>query len=300
MTRDRFVHIGLPKAASTYLQNYFHSHPQIYCEFVKTNALAGTTHDAVAVRGSHRIPEGKVPVFTNEKLSESMIMTGSNEVWQRCMLVPGKWDEASPHFRIDHEEAAARIKRSLGANKVLIVIRNQIEWLQSVYKYYLVRLPPKARSFADFCDTPRGRVYLLNGHFERLIGTYSQEFGASNIKVMRVEDLSRDAAAFTRDLCDFLGVEHRPALAACANESSTNYAALVRRYWPATDLLPGPIRKFGSAVMERLLPERSAVLSDAEIEEIRVRYADSRRALETLLNRHNASPGSADADSSIR
>lgn len=292
-TASRVVHIGLPKAASTYLQNYFLNHPQIYCEFVKANPLANASRDAIPLRGDEGIPGDKTAVFTSEKLSESMIMTGDSAVWHRYKLLPGKWNEVSPHFCIDPAEAAARIKRSLDADKVLIVLRNQVDWLQSAYKYYLVRLPPGARTFGDFCDTPRGKVYLETGRFERLVEAYMNEFGRPNVKILHVEDLARDPNAFAKDLCAFVGVDYRPLPTVRANEGSTNYAALVRARWPLVDLVPGPVRKIGSTLMERLLPARDALLSEDEIDEIRARYDASRRSLRDLLQPHDAAQPAA-------
>ena len=78
---------------------------------------------------------------------------------------------------VDPDEAASRLHAAYPNAKVLMVIREQAEWLNSAYKYSINELPAGQRSFADYCETPYGNVLLQAGHYDETIRAYIDIFG---------------------------------------------------------------------------------------------------------------------------
>lgn len=273
------VHIGYPKAGSTFLQEYMATHPELDSSLEAMDALVERA-GSLPLRPA---TDGRVRLITNEKIAESLISTDDGSVWARNKFLPGTWDETLRHNRIDPAETARRVRDNYGAERVLIVIREQAAWLHSAYKYYLSNLPAKHRSFADFCATSIGRVYLELGHYDRIIEPYIGVFGADHVLVLRAETLRNRPEQFATEFCQFAGIAYRPIPQGSANVGSSNEAAALRARFPVIDHLPAGVRRIGSAVLSRLSSSGGSMFSDAETAEIHTRYADSNRRVERLL-----------------
>jgi hypothetical protein len=282
--RPSIVHIGYPKAASTFLQDYVASHPQLLYRMVSMDPLHDETLKNMQLRKSEdRNQGGLVEFVTNEKFAESLLLTGNSRIWHKYKFTPGAWDTVAPHVRVDAAECARRIKSGFGVNKALIIIRDQVDWLLSAYKYFLPRLPAGQKSFAEFCATPRGRIYLDAGHFDRTIDAYLDAFGEKNVKVLRTNLLRDEPEKFAKEFCQFLGVNSRPMPEARANVGSSNLNTLVRARFPGVDRLPAPLRKLGGEILSGFFSKEPSLFSQKEIDTIRARYAESNRRVETLL-----------------
>ncbi len=285
------VHIGYPKAGSTFLQDYMASHPGLDSSLESMDEMVDEAAGKPDRAPSRDATGERVRLITNEKIAESLVATGDPTAWHRNKFIPGTWDDTARHTRIDPLETARRVRRGYGADLVLIVIRDQTAWLQSAYKYYLPNLPAQRRTFADFCATSIGCVYLEIGHYDRVIEPYFSEFGANNVKVLRAEMLRNSPDLFASAFCEFVGVPYRPIPQGSANVGATNEAAILRARFPIVDRLPPGVRKFGSAVLSRVTSARGSIFSNAEIEGIRVRYADSNRRVERLLQEAHKAAG---------
>ena len=234
-----------------------------------------------------RAPElarrARIHVSVNEKVAESVIYVGDHAAWRREMFKPNGWDLVRPHIRIDSREAAERIKGAYSKAKVLIVIRDQADWLHSAYRYFMPRLQAGRRSFADFCATPRGIVYLQAGHYDVTIAAYIDTFGPDRVKVLRFEDLVRAPERFASDLGAFVGLDAGPLPATKANEGSAVRAAMVRKYFPFVDAMPAGVRKFGGRLISMVPGRTRTLLSESEIQMIRGVYALSNERTAKLI-----------------
>lgn len=280
---ESVLHIGYPKSASTSLQKFLRNHPQVAFDHVTMGPLSASSVADVSPEIRKLPDDGRVHVLSNEKISESLIFMGDSRVWHRNKFIPGTWDQVASEIRIDPEEAALRVRIGYGSTKILIIVRDQVDWLQSAYKYFLSRLPQRKRSFRDFCETPRGKVYLAAGYFDRTVEAYAGVFDPHNVKVMRLEYLIDDSEEFARALCQFLGVQNVPVPIGTENRGSTNTSATLRARFPFVDKLPSRVRKLGSNVLTWSSSDNSPILSEMEINEIRERYAASNERLALLL-----------------
>ena len=281
-SQSSVLHIGYPKAASTFLQQYLDAHPEVSLQIVgiapMVDLVAPHSPPSILADGSP-----SVRVYSNEKIAESLIITGNRCVWRKHRFTPGAWDIVDPHVSISPLETARRFKQWLNPERILILIRNQVEWLQSSYKYFLPRLPPRQRTFADFCATPLGRVYLMAGHVDHLVEAYQTVFGRSSVSVIRVEEFATNPTMAASSLCRFLGVHTQPFPTGKANEGSKNNVAAIHARFPIIERAPAFVRKAGRAVVSRLIADRPTIFSRNEIEQIQARYRESNRRVNALL-----------------
>lgn len=278
------VYVGYPKAASTFIEYYLAAHGDVTVDRDALRPLYGASMNAFE-RGPQLANRGRIHVSINEKVAESVIFVGDHPRWRQEMFTPGAWEIVRPHIRIDPHEAATRMKNAYPGAKALLVIREQTDWLHSAYRYFLPRMPAGRRSFADFCATPRGIVYLEAGHYDITIAAYADAFGAGNLKVLRFEDLVRTPEQFASDLAKFIGLDGRPLPKAKANEGSTVRAAMIRKKFPIVDALPPGVRRFGGKLVSLLPGKTRTLLTAAEVQLLKSAYVLSNERTKNLIAR---------------
>lgn len=195
MTRH-LLHIGYPKAGSTYLQRWFASHPQL--AFADGGLAGFRSVYAIAQSAASAEADPLVRVTSCEALA-----------------VPGE-DAGRPsvdydgYRRFDMAAAQERACRTLAAlfpgATVLIVTRGFRAVILSALSQY-------ARSGGDLDLAEHIRSAGPDHHliavfdYDRLIAEYQRAFGAANVLVLPYELLRDDADAFLRALAEPLGIE---------------------------------------------------------------------------------------------
>jgi len=174
------LHIGYPKAASTFIGRFLENHPEVTTDAHRLSQLLRPGIPATTDKPS----PNKVHVSRDEDVAESICIIGELENWQRYLYVPGGWDSVKNDIVVSPWEAAARLHKVHPRAKVLLLIREQADWLQSVYKYVISQLPWDRRSFADYCSTPSGIVHLNAGHFDQTIAAYIDVFGSDRCRFL--------------------------------------------------------------------------------------------------------------------
>jgi hypothetical protein len=288
LAKPDIIYIGYPKSASTFVGRFLDGHPDVTTEryFLSSMLRAHSAGDSEVSLLEKPNPD-KVHVSIDEKVAESICMVRDEENWYRYRFVPNSWDKISHDIILDPFEAALRLKKALPSAKVLLVIRDQVDWLHSAYKYFMPRLPANRRTFADFCATPRGIAYLQAGYFDQTISAYADAFGSARVCVLRFEDITKAPQCFAEELCAFLNITTRPLPREPQNESSLQVARM-RKLFPIVDRLPASIRA-AAKPYARLLPiVRQTMLSDSEILLLRSLYAVSNQKTERLLSQLGA------------
>lgn len=280
-TRADVLHIGYPKAASTFIVRFLENHPEITVDQFKLAALLRQPQDAVAV--IEKPCSNKIHVSKDESVAESVCLTGEWKNWQRNLYVPGGWERVKDDVIIDPAEAASRLHKVHPDAKVVIVIREQSDWLQSVYKYVISQLPWNRRSFGEYCTTPSGIALLQAGHFDQTIRVYIDFFGSNLVRVLRFEDLSRAPKRFAAELCDFIGVSEQPLPRRRENETHAQIAR-IQRFFPFIGQLPRGVKNALKPHAMRLIPGgRGAILSRWQLSMLRGIYAASNQRTEKLI-----------------
>src|SRR5262245_51026772 len=245
------LHIGYPKAASTFIARFLTAHPEVtFDQHRLRELLVAQPHPpTLTVKPSLE----KKHVSRDENVAESLCIVGQPTKWRRYRYIPGAWDQIKDDIIVDPAETASRMYRAHPEAKVLLVIREQADWMNSVYKYSMAQLPSTGRSFADYCVTPYGAVVLQAGHFDQTISAYIDIFGSKRVGVLRYEDIIDAPKRFAAQLCAFIGVSERPLPQERENESHAQIANL-QRLFPVISRLPRKIKDAIKPHAARLLP----------------------------------------------
>lgn len=193
------IHIGYHKTATTWLQErYFAHHPEVLMVGDMTliwEHVAGPhalDFDATAARRffepqlEEAARQGKVPVVSSERLS------------------------GNPHSGgYDSKEIANRLFQVFPEGRVLVVVRNQVAMIESMYKQY-VRMGGVS-PLPEYLDPPRDRKLPLFSldhlRYHRLVAWYGSLFGLERVKVLPYEWFAGDASAFLREVARFAGID---------------------------------------------------------------------------------------------
>jgi hypothetical protein len=280
-TRADVLHIGYPKAASTFIVRFLENHPEVTVDQFKLSELLRPVAGGLAI--SNKPCADKIHVSKDENVAESVCVTGDVKNWKKYLYVPGAWDRVKHDVVIDPSEAASRLHKVHSHAKIVLVIREQSDWLQSVYKFVMSQLPWNRRSFADYCSTPSGIVLLQAGHFDQTIRAYVDLFGSNRVRVLRYEDILNHPKRFTAELCKFVGVSERPLPQRRENETHAQIAR-IQRFLPFIEQLPHGAKDILKPYAMRLLPgARGTILPSRDIRLLRSIYAAGNQRTERLV-----------------
>jgi sulfotransferase family protein len=278
------LHIGYPKAASTFVYRYLQSHPEVTIDHNRLLPLLLSNSIANASATVEKSDPNKIHVCREESVAESVCVIGEIKNWERYLYVPGAWDRIKNDIIVDPAEMALRLNKVYPDAKVLLLIREQADWFQSIYKYVMSQLPATQRSFVDYCSTPQGIVMLSAGHFDRTIGAYIDIFGSQHVHVLRFEDILNAPKRFAAELCAFIGISERPIPQRRENESHA-LIARIQRVFPIVERLPSGVKAAIRAHVVPMLPSgRGTILSSRDIRMLRSIYITSNQRTEKLIS----------------
>jgi hypothetical protein len=279
--RADVLYIGYPKAASTFIVRYLQNHPQITIDEFTLSDLLRPSAGGFCL--TEKPCKEKIHISKDESVAESRCVVGELKNWQRYIYVPGAWDRVKGDIVVDPGETASRLRDVHPGAKILLVIREQSDWVQSLYKFVMSQLPWNQRSFADYCTTPSGIVHLHAGHFDQTISAYIDLFGSKRIRVLRFEDIAAAPNRFVSELCSFVGISEQPLPRRRANETHTQIAR-VQRLLPIIERLPRNVKNALKPHAIRLIPgARGRLLSSRQIRMLRGMYAASNQRTEKII-----------------
>ncbi len=200
------IHVGLPKCASNLLQrSILIRHPEIECVTPKfSNSLKSYVNSFLAFgpdwdgsRFSSKVKESfgsdeRIKILSQEGFSGSMI-TGQNST-----LI------------------ARTLKELFGSVFIIIVIREQFDYIFSVYRHLIKR--GEVFSYKRFLKrygeekqlnyTEMPGAHILNRlTYHNLIKKYFDFFGSENVLVLLYEDLADEPQRFASQIYSFLNVQ---------------------------------------------------------------------------------------------
>lgn len=290
------VYIGMQKTGSTYLRSYFSQHPQIawtrHAPRFQLHPFDAQAYlDQFAQQGE---PACLLDMYEGLSLGYHLGQAGAwnaadavepgAPLGERCM-VPAA------------EEIAERIAGVLPKARILITLRNQVDWLRSNYLHYMLHLPKRRRGFTDFLTTREGKLLLAAGNYDQVLALYHRRFGEDRVHVILLEDLATQEDRILRGLCEFLGVAFHPFDKRLADRNTgmgPGRGTLVRAYsrLGISDTTARRLRPWFKPV-ENLVSSRmqTATLTRQEEEMIRSVFAVSNCRTAHILGRDIASLG---------
>jgi hypothetical protein len=211
MTRH-LLHIGFPKAGSTFLQRWFDGHPQLAHTY---GGIAGFADMHAIAREGCACREVLYRVTSNEEFSAPRPDAGRAAV-----------DFEHPReltIAASQERVCSILSAVFPNATVLIVTRGFRSMILSWLSQYA-----RSGGEADLAEMMRGTQEQSDPwHYDDLIGLYRDAFGEENVIVMPYELLQDDAGAFTGRLAARLGIDPHPPLRERVNESLSP----IEMYW---------------------------------------------------------------------
>lgn len=204
-TTRHLLHVGYPKAGSTFLQQWFSGHPQLAHHY---GAIAGFRDMHAIAREGTLDHHYRYRVTSNEELVAPRPDAGSAAV-----------DYEHPREGVTLAVAQERVCAMLAAlfpnATVLIVTRGFRSMILSSLSQYA-----RSGGEADLRELlGHGQQREHAWHYDALIALYRRTFGDENVLVLPYELLRDDAEAFTRTLAGRLGIDPHPPSRERVNES---------------------------------------------------------------------------------
>jgi hypothetical protein len=277
-TSMNMVHIGLPKAASTTLQNRLFANQPHY-------AYVGRIDNSYRNERTRELIERitfQDSLEYDHGAAQALLYSLPEVVAEREKPILVSAESFSVEGRADRRLIAERLHRLFAPAKVLIVLRAQPSMLQSLYLNHLRASGQPIMSFGSWLDASYGTIrypelqrVALN--YEPLVRAYEDIFGPDQVVVLPFELIREENSEFSRRLAELLqmpapGVQaslsknldnqrmSRRQLAALHLQnylpSGTNLALMGRRILPNSVYLP--MRDFargGNRVKTPHMPE---------------------------------------------
>jgi len=199
--RPDFFIVGAPKCGTTAMDDYLGAHPDI---FMGRKEMHFFGSDLRFAQHFYRRAE-------REYLAEFAGWKGQRRIGESSV------------WYLYSEKAAAEIKAFSPAARIIIMLREPVSMLYSLYRYFRYDgnepLPTFAEALAAEPERQAGRAlgrqtYFAAGlayhdaaHYARQVRRYFEVFGRDRVQVILFEDLTTDAAAVYRRTLEFLDVD---------------------------------------------------------------------------------------------
>jgi len=264
----QFLHVGMPKAASTWLQEaFFAHHPQLAVLGVR--AGAGEVHARFTQEVRRLVRGGDLSADVGEfqqaveglarerQAQRRAVGAAADVVGVSSEVLAGDWP-AGRNTRF----LADALARCWPEAKVLLVVREQRRMIESSFQEYVRQ--GGTESFGAFLfglGVSRGTVHdreVRRSHvleyfkFAPKVELYRERFGRDNVHVACMEQLVAAPDAFAAGIAAFLGVEaHTPPPQRTNPQLSGAALGVLRKlnHWFATDHHP----RFGWMPINALL-----------------------------------------------
>lgn len=277
MIKADVLYIGYPRSGSTYLRAYFRNHPQInYDDQQIAELLYQPDYKPELIDK----PNGKVYISCDESIAESVCITGRPEMWSKYLYAPGCFNLVRHDLVINPREAVRRMKRVHPNAKILMVIREQVDWFSSLHKATVSSLPRNQRTFHDYWLCPQGIAMRAAAYHDRVIEAWTGAY--DNVLILRYEDLMVPRTAHR--LCNWLGVDHVAFPPKRINESHAGLTRL-HQWLPFLSSMPHNVKSTLKPFTKFIPGKRRSVLSRDDEEMIATHYEESNRRTHLLLMR---------------
>lgn len=203
-----YLHIGMSKTGTTALQNrFFHAHPAL----VNVGKPDFSQHPALydinqAIKKAGALDMALLRSKAAAAL-DAAAQTGKPIMWS---------DEVLSNRSDTIARNAERLGELFPGARILITVREQVDWLQSLYHVFCEKTfartnsaPMSVDGWLDQNDAlaRAGQNNCLDRlRYDRLVAAYDEIFGCAQVKLMFYERLATAPAPFFAELSEFLGV----------------------------------------------------------------------------------------------
>ena len=193
-SQQTIIHIGYHKCASTYLQHQIFPNLNVnyipllgqnkkmlhYCE--ETSNFSPSVFSTWVDARKNQL--NKTTILSSEGLSGHM----------------NGYKNPDPFL------IANNLKSTYPNGKILIVIRNQFNYLRSLYAFRVLFKGSETRSFQEFILQEGEQGLFKKLAYHHLVEHYINLFGKKNVLVLPIELLAKDNKNFINKIADFLSL----------------------------------------------------------------------------------------------
>lgn len=189
-----FIGIGAPRCGSTWVGAQLSAHPDILFSEKKS-------HKEVDYFNSTNC-------FGRKKTTDHYVDKNINWYYKHFLAgVDGKVrGEFSVNYLTD-EFAYKRIAKDFPNIKILVVLRNPASMLYSLFWFTKTRIFPNAPSLDKFEDIVNSKTWLNVAMYAKNLRNFYNYFPASQIHVIKFDDIKTNPKAVLESMYQFLGVD---------------------------------------------------------------------------------------------
>ena len=162
-----FIHVGLHKTGTTFLQN------EVFPKIPEINYQR-------KVDLTTSVVEGKINLFSDENLDG-----GSYRLFSKPT---------------DRYKIAMNLYKMFPNAGIIVCLRDEKSWLRSAWKQYVMSY--YGYTFNEYCKKMDKETLNFKGYVLYLSNLFSD-----NVLVTNYETLVKDPQSFVKGICDFIGVE---------------------------------------------------------------------------------------------
>lgn len=187
MRKPNFFIVGAPKSGTTFLYHYLRQHPDIF------------------------MPEHKEPFYFGGDLDkkEDMELNDYLDLFSDAQGEERIGEASTGYLR--SEKAAMEIYAFNPNSKIIIMLRNPIYMMYSLYHYFRWNGYEDLDSFesalqAEKCNTENSNPYRNHAKYSRHVSRFFSIFGSSNVHVIIFDDIQDNSLETYHNTLSFLGV----------------------------------------------------------------------------------------------
>ncbi len=206
MRKTRYIHIGYPKTGSTTLQNdFFAKHPEILHLGIPS-PLSREVWNTIQVDVLYKDSLKYSPSHVKEALTPYLESADSDDK-RTCVGISHEGLCMGGGLHVDRALIARRCQDVFGETKIIVIIRNQFDFLASMYQERI-----KAGCYFSFNAFLIGQYWTLYTSLFNTIDYYDMYrcytalFGKEQVKVILFEDFKRQPDKTVREICSFFGI----------------------------------------------------------------------------------------------
>lgn len=299
MPQPVVVHIGFHKTATTWLQReVFPNHAGLR-PYLQGDVWDDPFLRCIVADSDRRFD----PQRARDTYDEGLERLGATEPDDVVVVSAERLSGHAASGGYDTVRIARRLHETVPEARVLIVLRSQIDMVESEYRQ-LVGEGYRGRLSSLWLSDAWKRVQFDLEHYEydTLVREYQRLFGPDNVAVFTYEVLIADRAHFLDRLAEFFGVEPFKLESVSTRDVHPGLPnrgiALLRllNHFRRTELNPFPTVDIGVwwrgpiVAVSRLLPKRKHLIPAKKRAELAQRYEESNRRLAALLPDEDLGP----------
>ncbi|AKF24362.1 hypothetical protein YH65_02345 [Sulfurovum lithotrophicum] len=231
MGNNILIHIGYPKAASTTLQKHlFHKHSQLFnlglypgtnigidteeaheASLYEKDPYLRTFYDNLIQMDSIEYDYNDTTVLYSKSVRP--YITDQERVRDRKIVLSNERFASVFYAHKDNGVKAQRLHAFFPEAKIIIILRNQIEWLRSQYRdrpfdprCFDTSIPMEFDKWVKmiYWDQSIKQISMLE--YDKIIRYYQKLFGKDRVGVFLFEDLVFEKRKFADDISSFMGI----------------------------------------------------------------------------------------------